>query len=247
MSDPLSVNLEHGERWWYAHVAELPGCFTRAETRGEALAALPEAIRLHLAFLEGHGRHESPSQGFSVVEEVDGVLELGESGGAVALFASDLKPVEPSELRGFLDLMRWNREALVGVVEPLTEEGRRAEPIPGKRSVDRTLRHIADAEEWYVSRLGTRAQRTYEDRRKCLQRDRRGLEPLERLALVREGAIHMLEAVFPDRRAGTFRRAAYTGHPEELWTFRKVLRRFVEHEREHIDTIRKAMDALESS
>ena len=41
-----------------------------------------------------------------------------------------------------------------------------------------------------------------------------------------------------------FKRSAYTKHPEEEWTFRKVLRRFVEHEREHIGTIKKVIEAL---
>lgn len=245
MSSPLSVNLEHGEQWWYAHVAELPGCFTRADTRDGALAALPETIRLHLSFLEDHGnRPELRSQGFSVVEEVEGIPELGESGGAVALFESDLRPVEPSELRGFLDLMRWNREELVEAVEPLTEEERAAEPIPGKRSIDRTLRHIANAEEWYVSRLGAKAEMMYIDFSGNLKKGRRKFQPLERLTIVRKGASSTLEAVFPDQTKGTFRRRAYTSHPEELWTFRKVLRRFVEHEREHIATMRKLLDAL---
>jgi len=89
---PWSVNLERGERWWYAHVAELPGCFTRGESRGEVLGELPKAISRHLEFLGARGRASAAgTTEFDVVEEVP---ELGESGGAVALFSSDRGPVD---------------------------------------------------------------------------------------------------------------------------------------------------------
>lgn len=246
MSEPLSVNLEHGARWWYAHVSELPGCFTRADTRNEALERLPGEIERHVRFLEDHGEHPGfSSLNFSVVEEAADIPELGEAGGAVSLFVSNLKPVEPSEFTGFLNLMRWNREELAKIVEPLNEKEFVANPVPEKWSIEHTLWHIVNAEWWYVSRLGTDAERIHADFERRLRKGRRRIQPLERLRIVRESAVVALEAVFQNQPVGTLRRRAYTRHPEELWTFRKVLRRFVEHEREHIGTIKKVVVALE--
>jgi len=246
MFEPLSVNLEHGERWWYAHVSELPGCVTRADTRNEALERLPGEIERHLRFLEDHGEHQGfSSLNFSVVEEAADIPELGEAGGAVALFASDLKPVEPLEFEAFQNLMRWNREELAKIVVPMDEQELAANPIPGRWSIDRTLRHIGNAKRGYVSRLGTVAERICTDLERRLSLGRRRFQPLERLRIVRESAVGALEAVFQNQPVGTLRRRAYTRHPEEPWTFRKVLRRFVEHEREHIGTIKKVVEALE--
>jgi len=135
----------------------------------------------------------------------------------------------------------------MGLVEPLPEYAIVAIPIPGKRSIEHTLRHIANAEEWYISRMGASIQRRYEAYLRELRGGKRRLGSLERLRNVRLGATHTLLAAFPEKCSGTFKRAAYTKYPEELWTFRKVLRRFVEHEREHIGTITGVIEALMSS
>jgi predicted RNase H-like HicB family nuclease/uncharacterized damage-inducible protein DinB len=242
---PWSVNIEHGERWWYAHVAELPGCFARGETREEVLGALPEKITRHIAFLEARG-HSTGARAveFRVVEEIQGIPELGEAGGAVALFATDQEPVGREDLQYFLKLMRWNREELLGNVEPLSERDKEARPFPDKWTINETLKHITNAEEWYVSRLGAKSQKEYKSFIRGLHPNGQRLSTLERLGTVRRGAVHALECAFASGVQGVFTRAAYTRHPEERWTFRKVIRRFVEHEREHIGTINRVVDAL---
>jgi predicted RNase H-like HicB family nuclease/uncharacterized damage-inducible protein DinB len=242
---PFSVNLEHGERWWYAHVAELPGCFTRGETREEVLEALPDAIAHHVTFLEVRSHPVSQkTREFRVVEEAHGIPELGEAGGAVALFASDEEPVGEREFKLFLDLMRWNREELLGIVEPLSENERNARPLSDKWTIEETLRHVANAEEWYVSRLGAEIQEECEGFVRGINPEERWGSILERLEATRQGGVHALEYAFGRGVEGVFTRAAYTQHSEERWTFRKVLRRFVEHEREHIGTIERVVGAL---
>jgi uncharacterized damage-inducible protein DinB/predicted RNase H-like HicB family nuclease len=239
------VNLEHGERWWYAHVVELPGCFTREDDREEALIALPGAISRHLEYLRSKGvKRGWAASGLRVVEEVDGIPELGEAGGAVALFGSDRAPVSGAEFRPFLELMRWNREELMSIVESLSENARTARPLPGKWAINETLRHIANAEEWYISRLGLKAQREYEAFIETMKPDKKRQPILDRLYTTRQGVYHVLDVSFEGGVPRVFKRSAYTKHPEEEWTFRKVLRRFVEHEREHIGTIKKVIDAL---
>jgi predicted RNase H-like HicB family nuclease/uncharacterized damage-inducible protein DinB len=242
---PWSVNLEHGERWWYAHVEELPGCFTRGETREEVLGALPDAVAGHVAFLEARGHPvDKTTLDFRVVEEILGIPELGEAGGAVALFTSDEEPVGEGEFSRFLNLMRWNRGELLGIVESLSENERNARPLSDKWTIEETLRHVANAEEWYVSRLGAEIQEECEGFVRGINPDESWGSILERLEATRRGCVHALEYAFGRGVEGVFTRAAYTQHPEERWTFRKVLRRFVEHEREHIGTIKRVVEAL---
>jgi len=244
MARAWSVNLEHGDQWWYAHVAELPGCFTRGSTREAVLASLGKAIADHLAFLGAHGhRLEGGSSGFAVVEEVEGIPELGESGGAVALFASDKASVGAQEFDGSLNLMQWNRGELLALIQPIPEDTRNARALPGKRTLNETLRHVMNAEEWYISRLGLGVQKEYEGHARRLRLGRRQTIP-ERLVVTRKAAVQTLKEVFERGKLGIFTRVAHTRHPEEEWTFRKVLRRFVEHEREHIGTIRELLLAL---
>jgi len=116
--------------------------------------------------------------------------------------------------------------------------------MPGKWTIDETLRHIANAEEWYVSRLGLKAQRELEAFVEGLRPDEGRQTVLGRMNATRQGVYHALDSAHERGVPGVFRRRAYTRHKEEEWTFRKVLRRFVEHEREHIGTIRKVIDTL---
>ena len=59
----------------------------------------------------------------------------------------------------------------------------------------------------------------------------------ERLSTVRQACITTLEELI-SVKTGVFTRAEYTNYPDERWTPKKVLRRFLEHEREHIYNIR---------
>ncbi|MFX1319921.1 MAG: DinB family protein [Promethearchaeota archaeon] len=233
-----SVNLEHGERWWYAHVIELPGCFTRGPTREIVLNELTQAIAQHLAFLQRKGQHSSiKTKEFQVVEETNEIPELGETGGAVALFSSDLASLSLVEFSQFLHLMEWNREDLLALVQPVSEAMREARLMPTKWTINETLRHIANAEEWYISRLGSALQREYEQLLHHTQPHREEKTILTHLAAVRHCAFHVLNKAFSQGVPRTFTRAKHTRHPQERWTLRKVLRRFVEHEREHSQVI----------
>ena len=239
-----SVNVEHGERWWYAHVSELPGCFTRGETREEVLNALPQEIDRHLSFLRERGRPSTETTKFLVAQEIHGITELGEAGGAVAIFDTDERPVSEKDLETFLELIKWNREELYGIVRHLPEEARDTRPIQDKWTINETLHHVANAEEWYISRLGEAIQEECESYIERLDPSLQENDVFKRLAVTRQGAVHALRAVFSRGVRGTFTRAKYTRYPEERWTFRKVLRRFVEHEREHIGTIKLVVAAL---
>lgn len=247
-SDVWSVNLEAGDYWWYAHVVELPGCFTRGESRKAVLSTLPAAINQYLRFLERHGQQPKiTTLEFHVTEEIHGIPELGEAGGAVALFTSDKIPLTEEEFRFFLELMQWNRQDLLALVQPLPEAIRNTRPLPKKWTINETLHHIANAEEWYISRIGPATQKEYETLINTPSSPQQKETIFMRLDTTRRGAIQILQNTFSQKISGTFTRAAYTKHPKELWAFRKVLRRFIEHECEHIGTIKKTITALGSS
>ena len=90
-------------------MVELPGCFSRGASRGEALGGLPGAVEGRLGWLGGRGLVCPVCSGFTVVEERGGIPGLGESGGAVALFGSDLAPVDEASFRQAVGLMSLSR------------------------------------------------------------------------------------------------------------------------------------------
>ncbi len=239
------MNLEGG-KWWYGHVVELPGCFTRGASREEVLVALPDTVEMRLRWLISRGIPCRRLEGFEVVEEQGGIPELGESGGAVALFESDLVRVDRNALNETAHLMALSREELLARVIPLGKDLLNAELIHGKRTVQQDISHIVNAEEWYVSRLGRRYQRVYEEGLRG-EVGRLRLSAVERLSLTRPHMVVALETALAEDRQGPFARKAYTRYPEELWTLRKVLRRFLEHEREHFGTIERTLNALRNA
>ena len=63
------------------------------------------------------------------------------------------------------------------------------------------------------------------------------------LEWTRRSAVRRLGTLSPHERSQVFRPSRYTDHPDELWTARKALRRFLEHEREHTAQIEAILRA----
>ena len=96
------------------------------------------------------------------------------------------------------------------------------EKQPGERwAVRGVLNHLAGAEWWYMNRLDLGS----------LTREQLPRDPFERLPVVRA----QLEAVLPTL-AGVER---VLGKEGEFWSPRKLLRRVLWHERDHIGHVLK--------
>jgi len=223
-----------------AHVLDLPGCFARGQSRMEALQALPGAIQEYYAWLRRHG--ELPPSG----GERFGVKVAGESkgcapfepGDAAALFPPERKPITLEEMEYYFRLMSHARTDLLAIVRNLPSDVLDWQSDAGSLSIRKLLRHVGNAEKWYVSRVvpleGLPAE--WEDDEE--------MPVLEYLEMVRRTAIARLRQLNENERSSVFHPAYWTRHPEEAWTARKVLRRFLEHEREHTAQAVEILKAL---
>jgi predicted RNase H-like HicB family nuclease len=226
---------------WYGRITGFIGTHARATTREGLLKELDEELQHHLGWLRRNGE-EAPAiedPVIEVAEKVTGVQLLGESGGEVAFFRFDEEPVSDELLLRCIRLMGHNRREILRTVDGLTEEELRNVP-PGKgRSINQILRHVCNAEEWYLSRLGAEADSLYEAKlgRPVSQVDE--LPVQDRMKAVREACVASLRVLVPAKNGLTLTRAEYTSYPGERWSTRKVLRRYLEHEREHIYNIRE--------
>jgi len=228
-----------------AHVLDLPGCVVRAPTRGEALETLPEAIRAHWAWLRRHGE-DAPPVGEPVEIEVAEEQAGGpfEPGDAAALFVPDRGPVSDEEMARYLRLMGHARADLLALVRDLPDAVLDWPPIhlgagPERSAftLRRLLRHVGNAEEWYVSRLlppdTLPPEWEHDDR----------LPLFEFLEMERRTVLACLRQLDEVQRGEVTHPTAWTDHPEEAWTARKVLRRAVEHERQHTAQARRILAA----
>ncbi|MCR4428573.1 MAG: DinB family protein [Caldiserica bacterium] len=216
-----------------AHVMDLPGCISKGDSLDQALAKLPGEIEDYRRWISSHFPQKSTGSNFwELIEVQEGVAPF-ESGDAAALFQLDLYPPDDQEMEEYFLRMEASRKDLLNLISSMGEEELKKERVPGKRTIEKILWHIAHAEEWYISRLG-------------IIPDFDDLENFqgtvfELLKAVRKLAYKRLRSLSPLERTTVFRIPEFTDNPDEPWTLRKTLRRFLEHEREHLRNIRELL------
>jgi predicted RNase H-like HicB family nuclease/uncharacterized damage-inducible protein DinB len=221
------------------HVPALPGCIARAPTRDEAWRQLPQAIRAYYTWLR---RHDEPAPDDDDPIQINLAAEyIGtgpfDPGDAAALLPPDREPLTREEMERHFRLMGHARADLQALAQHLTADLLDWQPAPGSFTIRRLLRHVGNAEEWYVSRL------VPQDTLPPEWRDDEDLPIFEFLAMERRTAIARLRRLTGDERSGVFHPTIWTVHPDEAWTARKALRRALEHEREHTAQVREILAA----
>ena len=225
---------------WMGHLLEEPGCIWLAPTPEEVVARGPAAIVGFFGWLRGHGEAEAATlttpiaaEIFVEVAELQEAENFGQSGGAVGLFGPDRLPAAPDQIATVVRRLGYARRDLLELVAELPAEALDWAPPGGKRSIRKNLHHVRNAQGWYLTRVlgwaGTEQllpepwpEETFESLRWTLKRCTAAL-------------LDLPEAY----RTGIYRAA----EPDEDWTARKMLRRFVEHEREHVEVVRRTIAA----
>jgi len=221
----ISIGLElNNEGRALAWALDFPGCFAYGQDGPEATIALAREVVLYENWVARHAGPDWLQLGdFDLrivdtweVYTINDQYDLQEGGYAVnAWFRQDWKPLTQAEVERGLALLSWSREDLLQAVSNLNDE-QMDRQYPGQRwSIRGILKHVANAEWWYLDRLG-------------LAEGGRGALPQEafqRLAWVRE----RLESALP-KLAGA---ELVLGKEGEFWSPRKLLRRALWHEIDH--------------
>ncbi len=213
-----------------AWALDYPGCFAYGPDASTALVRVVPAL---IAYQDWVGRHTASSWlanlgDFDVrLSEVWQVYRLNEDYETVpqggyevnAWFQSDWLPLTRTEVRRAAQLLEWTRADLLAITSDLTDAQLDAER-PGQRwSIRGILAHVATAEWWYLDRLGLAGVE-----RTALPKD-----PLARLAAVRARLLAALPALEGLEQVA--------GKQGELWSPRKLVRRALWHERDHVNHI----------
>jgi predicted RNase H-like HicB family nuclease len=205
-----------------AHVPELAGCFAVGSTREEALERLRRAITEYLTWLAALGETGAPSAETAEVE-VEVAEEVSTDGSyprqpgePLAFFTADEEPLSHHDLQTAMRLMERARRDLLEFLRDVPNEILQWRPGPHEWSVAETLLHMAQAEASYIARLEEQSEPT----------------PFPQLAAIRSWAYHRLGRLTDPELSRV------TVHRGERWSARKVLRRFLEHDRAHTAYIR---------
>jgi len=225
----ITIGLElDNEGRALAWALDYPGCFAYGEEGPDAVIALPRALVAYEDWVARHGQPGWADLGdFDLhvaetwqVYTINDQYEEEEGGYAVnAWFRHDWKPLQPEEIERGLALLSWARQDLLRVVQDLDDRIMDLE-YPGERwSIRGILKHVANAEWWYLDRLNLTQG----------GRDQLPKDVFERLEKVRG----LLNLALPDL-AGC---EMVLGKDGELWSPRKLLRRTLWHEINHRDHI----------
>lgn len=244
------IGLENGtegrsQAWVLGH----PGCFAYGVDGSAALEAVPKAIQDYRLWIAAHTpeswltetdteRSERSARSEHSVQSEQSVYRLEETwecyfinsdfelvhdGYEVnAWFRHDWIPLSTEDIQRGLLLLSWGRAELLNAVGNLSLETL-DRTYPNQRwSIAGILKHIGGAEWWYQDRLGL-----------AFPRQAVPDEPFERLAKVRSNLVENLPELVGSMKV--------VGLEGEFWSPRKLLRRAVWHEYDHIAHIRKLL------
>lgn len=241
MEEKHYVYLDLGEGGCMAHVlGRLLGCNRTARNRQRVLLKIREEISIYAQWLKDHGERIKPVHPdqirLVVKEEVHG-QDPWIAGGTNALFTPELQMATLSEIKKCMQRMSWNREDLLSLIQGLPKSVIKKCPSEEPRSIANTTSHIADAELWYISRLN----RDMRNESRLLPK-----EPFERLGKAREITCQALLSLTPEERRNVYIPTIWCSPRQKLlkerWTAKKVLRRLLEHEKQHAQYIKRLLD-----
>lgn len=199
---------------WLATVAELPGCVARGSSRDEAAANARRAFPEYLALMEKYG--VSTEHWKALDPSTFDVKDFAPE----EWFPEDFRPMEEHEIRDFLHQMEGSRAALLATIREVSPEELERRPTPDTWSIRQALEHVMATEATLLGKL------------------ERWPESLGALQAVHRMAFQRFSILEPRDTSIDHR---ILGH---RWSTRRVMRRILEHEYEHLEHIKQILAAL---
>jgi predicted RNase H-like HicB family nuclease/uncharacterized damage-inducible protein DinB len=204
-----------------AHVPELPGCTARARTVEGVKEAIRQTAHDYIAFLRVQGeRGPLAGSGQALPDEFD--LEFEETQSYT--LPPDYAPMTAEEIVRAKRWLEASRSAVLAELADLPAEAWDWKPGENDWPLRGVIGHLGAAELYLTYRLKEPER-----------------APLDHLQVTRRVALDRLNALTPENLGRVTR---YEG---EDWTPRKVVRRMLEHEQEHLAQIRAMISQYRSS
>lgn len=217
-----------------AHLLEPPGLACIFSSKEDMYLHLPKLILEHLAWLKKYGEktfHNSKNKIKIEIKEEVNVSGNFESGDDVGFYKSDTNSLTEPSLEYYLKLLNYSRNELLNTLNKLPSASIHYRRKKGKRTIYEVLQHIGRAELWYITRIEKKENPAFDSLYNSLNG-----EIFNALKNVRREFIKRMNNLSPAQKKEVFIPSHHT-KLKEKWTARKVLRRALEHEREHTRNI----------
>ena len=212
MKTRINCVWEHNGNDSILYADNFVGAFTRGASREEAMLKMPEEIRRYQLWL---GETPADSYDVEIVQEKQSDLQISDADSDV-LFNTEESPLTAEEYRYLKSLAMKSAEDFHALYLSFPDKHKSVLPyrrtfyglVP--RTADEMYQHTKNVNEYYFSEFGVKA----DNEGTIVSCRARGFEALESI----EGFLS-LEPV--------------TGSYGEQWSLRKLLRRFIWHDRIH--------------
>ena len=203
---------EHNGQDSLLYAVNFPGAYARGESKNAALAKMEDEIR---AFLRWKGEAVPETVEVTIVQDAACVLEIRDADSDV-LFDAEKAPLTMEEYRALKELVLKSAADFQALYDSIPEKDRSGAvarrtfygPVP--RTANEMYAHTKSVNAYYFGEIDVEA----DNEGTILDCRRRGFEALEKSADFLENRV-------------------IEGSYGESWTLRKVLRRFVWHDRIH--------------
>lgn len=203
---------EHNGNDTILYVANFPGACTRGENREQAMTKMAAEVRSYLNWI---GEPTEEALDPVIVQDQPSELEIRDADSDV-LFESEKKPLTMAEYLWLKELALKSAEDFLKLYESVPDRQRSCLPLrrtfygPVPRTAEEMYAHTKNVNAYYFGEIGVEA----DNGGSILDCRRRGFEMLE---------------TQPD----FLKNHIFDGSYGEAWTLRKVLRRFIWHDRIH--------------
>jgi hypothetical protein len=218
-----------------AWALDYPGCFSYGNDATEAVVGIPRALIEYQKRIEKNTDKPWLDLGdFDVrlVElfedyHINVMYEWAEEGKLIqSWYRHDWKPLTRQDIEHIGLLLKWSRSEILEILNPLSEEQLAFQPEGERWSIQGIAAHVGTTEWWLLDRIGMASI------------PRASLVPdvKERMQQTRT----VVEKALPEL-AGL---EQVVGKEGEFWSPRKVMRRLLWHEMDHIQHIQKLLSQM---
>ncbi len=213
MENTVNIVMEHNDRGYMLFAGNYPGAFMRGRTKEEALGKVPAEIRSYNAWRGCTTPQSEPM--IAIVQESKTDLDVADADGEV-LFDSERTPLTESEYGSLRALVLKSAQDFRTLYASIPDKDLAARPArktfygDTPLTANAMMAHTNSVTQYYAAQLGIR---------------------LEHVPDICENRLHAMDRI--ERLPGYLDSAVVLGDGGELWSLRKVLRRFIWHDRIH--------------